>query len=406
MKRKQANDSIKQMLEELFEGQGFSPAFMWVDPYPELPWTDPAKDSAAAFAVERPRMDDSPRDPADLRRFYELAREIWRIKPWKHLRETQAVAIELGGGKTRILSVMGASGQYRALAFYPDYATFAALRRLSKTNDIFHIMSAGTSFWQWQLVFLSKDSISKVELDEFRAAGVQFPKGVYPSALAWTPGFQSALPGGRELKALVEALEACVGLFAHPRAFGGGIPAIGIFEVGAKIAAWTVSPKTGKRLFGRVACDVEFRFPLNLSLSLAEKFRKLPIVSRFHWALAEIPVPSPNAGMLLKPMNRFLFVRDEKRGGKPDATEFIQDPTRPFQFADALESLAQFAVDCGVMPGTLSARGGVMGLLGRRLAELRGGGVRFDSDYHSAILGKTLDTFATLLDDSGSPASD
>ena len=380
---------LTQFFEELMamadEDLGYGEDVEW---YPELPWKDPSVDSAAAFGTERPQLDDTPREAEDERRFYELSRKVWDTAPWEELTEEQVVAIPLSNGRKRYLSVMGARGEYRALAFYPDFATFAAVRRLSSAEDALWSMPALVSMWQWQVAFLSKRELLPGEMESIRASGVKFPRGVYPSAMSWTPGFMPGRPGGRELRELNEAMEAALELFAESSCLD--IPPVDDFEGTATVGTWKMSQETGRRELGEEEASAAFRCPLNLPPDLLARFRALPVAKKTRWSLGEVAgTAEPGPGMTREPMDRWLILLDE-RLPEPPVGPFRQNRERAFQFSNLLAAYAEMMVKEGVVAGKLSSLGGVAGLVARRLAELHPGGVKYDAKYHSQRLEETL----------------
>ncbi|MBR6022711.1 MAG: hypothetical protein IK066_09900 [Kiritimatiellae bacterium] len=359
-----------------------------VERYPELPWKDPSVDSAGAFGTERPQLDDTPREAEDERRFYELAKKVWDAAPWEELPETDVVAIPLSNGRKRYMSVMGARGEYRALAFYPDFATFAAIHRLSSAEDALWSMPALVSMWQWQVAFLSKRELLPGEAESIRASGVKFPRGVHPAATAWTPGFMPGRPGGRELRELNEAMEAALEFFDDPIHLE--TPIVDEFKGTATVGTWKTSPETGRRELGEEEASAAFRCPLNLPPDLLARFRALPVAKKTRWSLGEVTgTAEPGPGMTREPMDRWLILLDE-RLPTPPVGPFRQNRERAFQFSDLLAAYAEMMVKEGVVAGKLSSLGGVSGLVARRLAELHPGGVKYDAKYHSQRLEETL----------------
>ena len=66
---------------------------------------------------------------AELRKeAYELAFSVWEMEPWIDFIEEQVLAIRFADGAERFLSVMGRNGEHRAIALYPDAATYWRIR--------------------------------------------------------------------------------------------------------------------------------------------------------------------------------------------------------------------------------------------------------------------------------------
>lgn len=55
---------------------------------------------------------------------YERAAAVWEMEPWVDFIEEQVLAIRFADGTERFLSVLGSHGEYRALALYPDAASY------------------------------------------------------------------------------------------------------------------------------------------------------------------------------------------------------------------------------------------------------------------------------------------
>lgn len=66
---------------------------------------------------------------------YELALSVWEMAPWLDLIEEQLLAIRFKDGTARFLSVMGSNGEHRAIALYPNAATYWRIRGIDNDDN-------------------------------------------------------------------------------------------------------------------------------------------------------------------------------------------------------------------------------------------------------------------------------
>ncbi len=352
---------------------------------PDLPPPPPPAEPLA--------LDDSPAVPALHRRACELARRVWDLAPWNFLEENIPVALPLPGERERILSVMGHSGEYRSLAFYPALSTLHALHSLNPFRAPFG-PNYLFSFWHWQLAFLKTPELHPGQSAAVKASGVKFPRGHLPSFETVAPGFLQHPAGGRELADLAELLDAAVDLFSDDDAMDVLLrqpPAPGAVHLWAR-----PSPDAPRRL-SPATRPVELRFPLDLPPLLLAGIRALPLDDRLV-SFGEISLP------MGKPPRRrccrhIVFAADETNGLViPPQTGFDDDDDVPPTLyhpanllADIAKTLLRSPIKC--FPSRLASPCDFMALFLRRLAELRGGGARFDShapcdkllEFHSAL---------------------
>ena len=118
---------------------------------------------------------------AELRKeAYELAFSLWEMEPWIDFIEEQVLAIRFADGAERFLSVMGRNGEHRAIALYPDAATYWRIRGI-ESGDSDDVMDAFMSTNQLQLFFCKAQELLRGEREAIKASGVKFPRGVNPS---------------------------------------------------------------------------------------------------------------------------------------------------------------------------------------------------------------------------------
>lgn len=347
----------------------------------ELKWRSPAlspKPHPEPFA-----LDDTPADPALHRRACELARRVWDLAPWETLTEDKPVAIRLPDGRERILSVMGALGKYRALAFYPDAAVYQVFQRISEDHSPFggnHFFS----FWHWQLAFLKTGELLPGEAAAVKASGVKFARGALPSFETFAPGFMPKAAGGRELADLVSLLEDAVALFSNSRTMSTVATA---FHQADFIHVWKRNAH-GVLQLSQAHRPVELRFPFALPPKLLDQIRALPLRDAVvSFGELAIPIGGKNERRFV---HRLLLVADETRGlpVPPDPASLHEETPRLFQPADLLSSIARTLLrpPLGYFPSRLASPCDFMAFFLRRLAELRGPDARFDPDADCPVL--------------------
>ena len=345
---------------------------MSLEPRCELLWQPPERPAAE----EEVTLDDSPVAPALYRRACELARRVWDLAPWEQLEEIQPVVLRLSGGRERILSVLGSMGEYRALAFYPDLSVFNVFQSIVPAHAPFGL-NHFFAFRHWQVAFLKTPELLPGEAAAVKASGVKFARGALPSFESFAPGFMPWRAGGREMGDMVELLEAAVALFGDPRAMGEladlvNVPGeVHVWERGAG-GAWQLSPSTR---------PMALRWSLDLPPDLLERIRALPVKEGLA-AFGDLIMPvgkKTERGMAA----RVVLCVDERTGfvATSMASEDGGTPrlSRP---SDLLEKVAEalLKMPYGFFPSRLASPCDFMAIFLRRLAELRGGGVRFDAE--------------------------
>ena len=166
----------------------------------------PMNEAEITFAkpdTERP-------SPEQWKRAHELALEVWEMEPWIDFIEEQVLAIEFADGARRFLSVMGVRGEHRAIALYPDAATYWRMRGPDPENET-DIMDAFMSTNQLQLCFGKASNLMRGERAAIKASGVKFPRGVNPSFVSYVAGFAPDAMGANELSETMRFVRAFFG---------------------------------------------------------------------------------------------------------------------------------------------------------------------------------------------------
>lgn len=148
---------------------------------------------------------------AELRKAaYELALSIYDMLPWGDFVEEQVLAIRFADGAERFLSVLGSHGEYRALALYPDAASYWRIRGVDE-GDQADLMDAFMSTAQLQLFFCKSTELLRGERAAIKASGVKFPRGVNPSFVSYIPGFAPDAMGAGEMRETLRFIKAFCG---------------------------------------------------------------------------------------------------------------------------------------------------------------------------------------------------
>lgn len=163
----------------------------------------------------------SPKESEDeerLRKIYTHARSIRAMEPWKELYETDLFGVKMpGSGQVYYISVMGASGEYTALAAYKGITGLAGFIQLQEDPDsqspwailtIPHLM----------LAFTDRDKMDRENLVAIKKSGFSFRgKGHWPKLDETVPGFVPAFPEGEALEDLPVLLEQAASVFSWAR---------------------------------------------------------------------------------------------------------------------------------------------------------------------------------------------
>ena len=293
------------------------------------------------------------------------------------MEESDIAAIRLADGRERILSVMGNIGAHQALAFYPDYATYRAIRAAA-THPGESVIETFFSLWQWQLMFSQTQQLLPGEATAIKASGVRFARGHLPSFEVYAPGFEAWRVGGREMEDIIEALEAAIALFkddgALEQTFSDGRDAADAIPVWSRgtDGAWRMTREP------REPC---LRFPLDLPDDLLAEIRALSVLDRtMSFAELAIPIGKKSARVSI---GRVILAADEGSGYllQPvfPATEDARHLYRP---GEAMEQLARLilAAPFRYFPKRLASESPWLAMLLARLAELRGGGAKYDPE--------------------------
>ena len=342
---------------------------------PELEWVAPDAAPRPEKAPEDIALDDTPVDP-DLRKTaYALARRIWDLAPWDSLQERDAIAIRLADGRERILSVLGACGEYFALSFYPDFATFNVFQQIAPENMPFGVEHF-FAFWQWQLAFLKTSELLPGEAAAVKESGIAFARGHLPSFESFTPGFVPHTAGGRELADLVELLTAAATLFSDRAAMGRIRTLDSSYD---PVNVWSRNDRGAWKLSSEPR-DSTLRFPLDLPAPLLAELRALPVRDSVI-SFGEILMPVGRLGERRRMARCILAVEERTEFALPPQYDHPdEEAPRPAQPADLLVALAKSVVHShlGFFPKRLASPSAFLEFFLRRLADLRGGGVRFD----------------------------
>lgn len=134
---------------------------------------------------------------------YHSIRAILKHEPWKYLYETDLFGVRMpGNGRVYFISVMGANGEYTAVAAYKGYEGLSGFLELQENADrlpketiltIPHLI----------LSFTDRGEVDKVNLEAIRNSGISFRgKGQWPLLQDIIPGYVPVFPEGETLKDL------------------------------------------------------------------------------------------------------------------------------------------------------------------------------------------------------------
>ncbi len=155
-------------------------------------------------------------------KLYELAFEYKKTKLWEILWDTELFAVKLSGGRIGYISIMGAGGEYCALALYIGEEGFRSFCETAKAD---RLTMAPIEFQEYMLrqnclqcAFEGKDELSEQEREETkayaRAHGIRIAgRNAYPHFLKYQPYCVVwNLQDSKEQEDLCAALEAAIEL--------------------------------------------------------------------------------------------------------------------------------------------------------------------------------------------------
>lgn len=175
---------------------------------------DTARDVADMIMGKRnelPGTGVSPKDSKDaehLREIYTHARSIREMEPWKELYETDLFGVKMpGSGQVYYISVMGANGEYIALAAYQGFRGFAGFVQLQEEAEALPSWTILT-VPHLMLSFTDREEMNRADMAAIKKAGLSFRgKGRWPKLDETVPGFVPAFPEGEALEDLPVLLE-------------------------------------------------------------------------------------------------------------------------------------------------------------------------------------------------------
>jgi hypothetical protein len=150
------------------------------------------------------------------RRLYDLATRVQMAEPWKRLRETDLFAVEDRGSKELgYVSVMGANGEYRAVAIYRGARGVDAFWRM-QSEAISHEEFLEAP--QLQLAFVGRSDLEPEDRAVIKALDLTFRgRSAWPRFRSHRPGFLPWLLEGAEMARLADALEQLLAVASRLR---------------------------------------------------------------------------------------------------------------------------------------------------------------------------------------------
>ncbi|MEI6211808.1 MAG: hypothetical protein WCR06_09310 [bacterium] len=143
------------------------------------------------------------------RRLYELAAQVRAMEPWKWMEEIDIFGVaDAESQRTLFVSVMGALGEYHAIAVYPDTKALAGFWRMQSAVDRNGLGDDLLEIQQLQTVFGKKSELTREEKQRVATLGVAC-KGAnaWSRFLSFRPGWYPWSADEQEAHWLVLALE-------------------------------------------------------------------------------------------------------------------------------------------------------------------------------------------------------
>lgn len=139
---------------------------------------------------------------------YGTAKEIYSLKPWETLYETDIFGVKMpGSGTTWFISVMGGLGEYFAIAAYKDYEGLFGFYGIKEQESSAYATNLFT-VPHLLISFTDRDELSKKDIDAITKSGISFRgKGQWPKLEEVVPGFVPEFPDQETLDELPLLLE-------------------------------------------------------------------------------------------------------------------------------------------------------------------------------------------------------
>ena len=282
---------------------------------------------------------------ADLRReAYELAAAVWDMKPWVDFVEEQVLAIRFADGAARFLSVLGSHGEYRALALYPDAASYWRIRGVDEGDNV-DLMDAFMSTAQLQLYFGKSSELMRGERTAIKASGVKFPRGVNPSFVSYIPGFAPDAMGAGEMREALRFVKAFFG-FRKDHMACEVRPLANQFDL---FTTWSEDEDGG---WTKGENDFSPMLPVAVSIdnALVEKVAALRVEENLFLEIGVFPVPAGRTPTGRGKMSKFILLVDGTRQFAL-GTDMIETPDeRETDWTPILESVLGKLCVLGMRP--------------------------------------------------------
>lgn len=146
---------------------------------------------------------------ATWRLLYELAAQVRAMEPWKWMEEIDIFGVkDAKSQRTLFVSVMGALGEYHAIAVYPDTKALGGFWQMQGAVDRNGLGDVLLEIQQLQTAFGKKSELTREEKQRVATLGVVC-KGAnaWPRFLSFRPGWHPGSADEQEAHWLVLALE-------------------------------------------------------------------------------------------------------------------------------------------------------------------------------------------------------
>jgi uncharacterized pyridoxamine 5'-phosphate oxidase family protein len=315
--------------------------------------------------VEKEKPDVRPgkgREPLNsIKSVYMAAKTIRDMEPWKMLYESDLFGVRMpDSDRIYFISVMGANGEFPALAAYIGYG---GLFRFSKIlNETENLPPENILTIPHLLIsFTDREELDKKDIESIKKSGIYFNgKGMWPRLEEVVPGYMPVYPTGQSMKDLPVLLEQIADFL--PRAMENPNQLFGPGKQADDILVRVPSTKMGKLSWKN---SYEYpdpnlateKFKMTYRIDLCEKISKLKVKKAIYQVdLVMMPTPVKDK-QKLGYFPFLLLLLDKETGMIPGMTMLTPVPDLTSMHESVPQKLLEELLKLKFRPEKIEIRG-------------------------------------------------